>query len=241
MSLAAQVSLEAQFKPLLGIEENVAPYLIDDTHPLKIKLDRLFGNKRVSASSHSLEKAGFQIIKKRLRDGLFVVKHPKLQHYVLKIYIDAKEGSFEWEVLKNRVEGALLTQQAIDAHGWGAHFIVPKKWIYRIPDLDSPCKNKRKYLLVAEEIDIYRKFINLGLWKSSKIPEELLQRLSVIMQEVGLSDSSYPNNVPFTLDGKVAFVDTEYHSIWPINHFTFIKYMHPEVSSNWHKINQALE
>ena len=39
--------------------ETVKPYLLPSNHPLKAKLDMIFGNERVTRSVHALKNAGF--------------------------------------------------------------------------------------------------------------------------------------------------------------------------------------
>jgi len=228
--------------------DRLLPYFLPGDHPIKVELDIIFsGKKRVIRDKKKLKKAKFKIIRDGEYRHPYIVSHPRLEGYLLKVYTDRQEHRLADKRFFYRINGAKFSQECIDKHGYQAMFKVPKKWIYPIPCEPSP-PNKKKYirkdfLLVVEDMDIFDKEENNELWKSSLITPELLEATYTILSEVGLSDSIFAFNIPFSMDGKIAILDTEYYHRWPIKFFRLGRYLSPEMKEFWKLlvINHALE
>ena len=72
---------------------------------------------------------------------------------------------------------------------------------------------------------------------------EWLHMVYTIVQEVGLSDSLLPCNIPFSKDGRMAFVDMEYHHKWPIPFDKITPHLSPPMQYYWnlHVRNQGFK
>lgn len=190
--------------------ERLKPYFLPIHHPIKKRLDKIFKKHRVILSQEAFEKAGFQA-KIRKADNIVVGRHPECPKYLFKVYFDTHLFS-EWEHLLKRIEGALAIQECIKDHHF-THFCIPKKWIYPLPEEPPPPEKsgyyRKNFILVVEEMDLLSKKENLDAFKNEITPEMLTELYLIISQE-GLIDSIYPDNIPFTKKGKLAFIDTEH-------------------------------
>lgn len=194
------------------LREELTPYLLPEEHPIKEKLDRLFSSMRVTQSEKQFEKAGFG--KPMLRDptNIIVGEHPDFEGFLFKVYLDTQPSLEEWVLWRLRIEGALAIQECINRHRF-EHFIVPNKWIYCLPPDPSPPEkerfNRKNFILIVEKINLLPGNKMKRAFKRNITPE-FLQELYTLMSEEGLIDSVFPSNIPFTVDGKIAFIDTEH-------------------------------
>jgi len=67
--------------------------------------------------------------------------------------------------------------------------------------------------------------------------KEKAQAIRVILLEVGLSDSVYAFNLPFTKKGKIAVIDTEYYHIWPVHLERLTNYFSSPMRTYWQSLN----
>ncbi len=192
----------------------VYPYLLPDDFVIKGKLDEIFSHGRVTLNSSSLLKAGFTTSKTRSFSRIVVTKHPDIPGYVFKIYLDDedyKPKDVAQRYFLKRIKGALAIQKIIDENNLQDLFKVPKKWIYVLPDA---VKAKKKYsyksfILVAEDMHLLSADENKKAWKSSQVDKNTLVGLYLILKDAGLLDCTHIDNIPFSKDGKITFIDTE--------------------------------
>jgi len=118
-------------------------------------------------------------------------------------------------------------------------FKVPKKWIYPLPADPSPppgCR-KKHFILVVEKIKTKKGGDNWAEWRSSSMSYERMEALYTLLDELGLIDSLFPDNVPFTKNGKQqAFIDTEHFNGYPVNFDKLSKYFSTEKRCYWKKL-----
>lgn len=203
------------FSPLLnGIIDEAVPYLLPDDHKIKPILDSIFTRSRAVLNCQSMKDAGFASCTPRQYTHVIVTTHPKLPGYVFKLVLDCQlrhKNQPETAFWARRAKGAELITKIIQEHGFESFFKVPKKWIYLLPENPKAPKGYagRESILVEEDMNILSKDENKIKWKSDAVSHELLESLYVIIQEGKLADCLKPDNIPFSVDGKVAFVDTE--------------------------------
>ncbi len=110
-----------------------------------------------------------------------------------------------------RIEGAKRIRKYIEEHQLEAYFKVPQKWIYVIPKQYE--KGKDYYLkytiLVEEDMELLPKNGNLKMWQSDQVTSHLLQEVYLIIKKLGLRDCAKPDNIPFSSDFRIAFIDTQ--------------------------------
>lgn len=189
-------------------------YLLPSNHPIKPSLDYLFSQSRALLNLENLEKAGFEYSPPRKFTNLIVAKHPALPGYIFKLYLDAQrfhKDKPEHHFWILRVQGSILVRQQIAAARLDSFLKVPQKWIYKLPSKPAPALGymRKSYILVEEDMDLVSKEHNEALWSSSFVSKELLNAVYQILTIVGLSDCAKPDNIPFSTDGRIAFIDTQ--------------------------------
>ncbi len=221
--------------------EQIQAYLLPENHPVKERLDRIFQESRASSTIETLEEAGFTILKEGPVSHVTVVSHHKLKGYLLKIIRDDAIGICDWMQCLQRASGARAIRKAIQKHDYGNLMKVPRKWIYRMPGKIFPPKGmeKKHFILVVEEMDIYDSKINKELWKSDAVTHKLLRSLYTIIDEEGLYDSVHAINIPFCEDGRIAFIDTEYHHQWPIPWGILKHYLDGSNKEYWYQLTHV--
>ncbi|MBA3237299.1 MAG: hypothetical protein H0T62_02990 [Parachlamydiaceae bacterium] len=189
--------------------KKIKSYLLPDDHYSAGILKIIFSKRGVLSSVKALEKAGFEFICHRQGRGLLVVRHPLLKGYLLKIYLDIEKHS-EWVRWARRVRGARFMQAVLDKNTkFSKYFKVPKKWIYILPKKkrgkgDFP----RESVLLIEDMKLVDKQTTRELYKVLWSYDRL-EALYVIIKKCGFSDG-HIDNLPFSKDHRIAFIDTEY-------------------------------
>lgn len=253
MMLLVNLGIEADQKRLADVNPSryvsqdvwneVKEYLIANNHPIKKTLDRIFSNSRVLYDLESMRGAGFDALPPQHQTQMIVAKHPDLQGYVIKAYLDEQDyykGMPEYEYWIKRVKGAELIRESINAHKYDHFFKVPKKWLYLLPDDPSPPSTylRKMFILVVEDMELFDNNTNENLWGSEWVTEDLLDALYTITTELGLLDSARPENCSFSIDGKGAFVDTELYHKSRVKYFRLTPYLSPSMQKYWKKITK---
>jgi len=216
--------------------ERLEPYFLPEDHPIRPILDRIFSASRVTLSGRTLKKAGFSPVKPRKVTHLIVTKHPDLPQYIFKIYSDAQRyyhGNPEYECWIERIEGAQNVRDEISRCGWSHLFSVPEKWIYPLPPEPSPPRHciRKNFILVETDMELLSESDNKEMWEN--VDCFLLESLFHMLQELGLRDCAKIDNVPFTKNGRVAFVDTQTHHTWPIRFKSLLSSLSKESRKVW--------
>jgi hypothetical protein len=215
--------------------QELKPYFLPINHPIKARLDRLFKKNRVIQSEETFEKAGFGKPKMRKPTQIVIGRNPHFKEYIFKVYLDTQPALPEWDNWVKRIEGARGIQACMHRHGF-RHFSVPHKWIYPLPEEPSPPStslyHRKNFILIVDNMNILHSHDNLKAFKN-KISHKLLEELYTILTEEGLIDSVYPDNIPFTKKGKIAFIDTEHHHCTPIPYDKLSHFLSPEMQKYW--------
>jgi len=221
--------------------KSLQPYFLPSEMEIKGKLDALFKKSRHLLNSKTLKEAGFTDNKPRKYTQVIVTKHPEFEGFVFKIYLDAqryKSDELEEVTFLNRIQGAAAIREYIEENGLQEMFKVPKKWLY--PIVQGPKAKKefaaKKYILVAEDMHLLDSKGNRDAWKSEKITKELLANLYQILKVVGLSDCAKIENIPFSEDGKVAFIDTESYGEKSVPFKRLKKSLNPKAQVIWDEL-----
>lgn len=213
----------------------VSPFFLPEDHPIKPRLDKIFLGKRVTQDSHTLKAAGFKKNKPPKPDHAIVSKHSKLKGYLVKLFADEQPSLDRWEDWYNRILSAYYIQKAIDRHNFHHLFKVPKKWIYPLPAETSPSaeySHRQNFILVVEDMKLVSMEENLDMWKHDMTLSGL-KVIYTILQEEGLIDSVYPDNLSFSQDGRLAFVDTQHSHIWPVPFERLSRYLSSKMRAHW--------
>ena len=217
--------------------EDLKPYFLPVNHPIKANLDRLFHRNRATLSLESFKNAGFQA-RFHSRVNLVIGQHAQFQGYLFKVYLDTQPDICEWSNWVRRIEGAHAIKACIKRHGY-KHFSVPSKWIYPLPQDPSPPfsekYHRKNYILIVEDMHLVNSTQNLKSFKKKMTPQ-LLKELYTILSEEGLIDSVYPDNIPFTKRGQIAFIDTEHHHLAPIPYDKLTPFLSADMQDYWQSI-----
>jgi len=210
------------------------PYFLPYDHPIRSKLDRIF-SKRVTASPITFEQAGFAKVKLRKPTNIVIGLHPALEGYVIKAYLDTQPPLCEWENWIKRIMGARAIASCIKRYGL-RDCVVPRKWIYPLPHKPYPnldnASLRKNFILVVEDMNILSNKSNLNAYKK-KMSRPLLDQIFTIVKEEGLIDSLYPDNMPFTRSGKIAFIDTEHFHLSPVNYNILPPFLAYSMQNYW--------
>jgi hypothetical protein len=216
--------------------EDVKPYLMPASHPIKKKMDKLFSSFRVTENEQSIKKAGFLRTKPAHFSKAIVSRNDDLKGYYFKFYNDEQEIDVESKQWIDRAFEAKSLKKTITDYGFKKYFEVPEKWIYIIPD--HPKSNgpyPKHFVLVAKKLDVLHGFHNRNKWKKNITPK-ILNAIWTVIEKEGLIDSVVGHNLPFTEDGKLAFIDLEQHHIWPVPFGRLTEYLSPKMQVYWEEL-----
>ena len=218
--------------------EKVSPFFLPENHEAKAALDAIFSSSRAILSIKSMKQAGFIGPKPRKWTHVIVCTHPNLPGYVIKTYLDSQRYFNqipEYEHWLKRIRGVKLIEHQIAKHHWEKIFKTPKKWIYPLPENPSPPKefDRKNFILIEEDMDLVDRQTNEDLWLSHLVTTTLLDNFYKLLEEVGLHDCAKPDNAPFSMDGRIAFIDTEDHYNWPVTYSKLTPFLSQEMKIYW--------
>lgn len=187
----------------------MAPHLLPLDHPMKSVLDSIFSQSRVIENQQTLTDAGFSLIAVMQVSFIIVAKHPLMPGYVFKLYLDSekryKKKVPHWLALTRRCTGAKKIKKRIQKQKI-QYFTVPDKWLYILPLYPSSKEEKTEPVIIIEtDMDLAEN--SEFAWKNYVKPKHL-DELYLVYQ-YGYGSTFLPGNVPYTKQGKFAFVDTE--------------------------------
>lgn len=220
-------------------------FLIPKNHPLKPTLDALFTLRRPTLDINTLQEAGFGIIARQPRSFIVVADHPLLPGVLLKLYTDnelrIKKGvqGIDWFIY--RCIGAKRIRRAIKSEKIKT-VVVPRKWLYKLPSKDL-VPNDGNYvakpaLLVVERMNLVSEEENKYLWKTAITEQHLVDLYTIIVSCSSVLPR--PDNIHWTIEGKLAIIDTEYPKRKPVLS-TIRHYLNPEMKKVWDDLRLAFE
>lgn len=220
--------------------ELIRPFLMPADHPMKLNMDDIFTNARVTLNEKSFRKAGFSILYNQPRSFILVGRHSLLPNYLVKANLDItceeKDNEPAWKWLVYRCIGAGQIRNIINQNNF-EYCVVPNKYLYPLPPEPSPPKGKkydRKIIvLLVDDMHLVDSNTNLLFWKTIVTPEHLNELYTVISQANGRSYRA--DNIPFTVERKIAFVDTEYPTAKP-DYSHIKKYLSDDMRRYWEEI-----
>ena len=167
--------------------------------PIFSMLADLFTDADMFRSFDHFSSAGFTLVP-HAPHKIMAGRHKRAKGYLFKKFDNGRPGKTQLRNYMHRIEGSRLLRTFIDDHGF-SRVTAPKKWLYELPD-SFPAR----YLIVAEAVDLIPRLDTEAAYH--RIGKKQMQELATILYYFrGLS--STPSNLPFTEDGKIAFIDTE--------------------------------
>lgn len=195
--------------------KQIRPFLLPFDHCLRPVLDSIFFQTRAIQDQATFESAGFMTLFVQPRSFIRVASHPCLPNYLVKIYLDnelrQKQGKPDWYWFVKRCEGAKAIRKAIIKKKI-QFFSVPDKWIYPLPLTPSPPSTsdylRKVAILLVQDMKLVSHEETLEAWKTKITPKHLDELYAIISRASG--GSYRASNVPYTIFGDFAFIDTEY-------------------------------
>jgi hypothetical protein len=167
--------------------------------PFVTVLETLFTDPKMFSSFDRFREAGFHLVD-RAETKIMAGSHRRLRGYLVKKYNNDRSGKDQLRNYMHRIEGARLLRGFIAEHDF-QHVTVPQKFLYELP----PAFPER-YLVIAEKLDLVSRSNTERAY--GKLDREQGRELAVILYYFrGLNSTAA--NLPFTEDGKIAFIDTE--------------------------------
>lgn len=221
--------------------EELEPHFLPADHPAKAKLDAIFTKSRATLTPRTLEKAGFIKPKPRKWTHVIVTKHPDIEGMIFKIYTDAQRhysDQLEHVFWMLRITGAQMIREMIAEKGWEGRYKVPQKWIYPLPAEPSPSSayHRKNFILIEEDMNLYSTDDNDDMWGGENVTEELLGQVYEILSELGLKDCAKPDNIPFSKDGRIAFIDTQTFNSWPVQYKKMTPFLSKPMQLTWKQL-----
>lgn len=206
--------------------------LLPKKHPLQARLKNLFKDPDMFQSPEHLNLAGFHVVNiNKVRRGFMVASHPTIKKYLIKKFQCDTPRKEEVRNYLQRIEGARALREFIKLNKL-QHIVVPRKWLYRLPiQFSDPEKGKKSYVLIAEKIDICSggKDVDGEIAKRYQdIDFDVLRELCIVVYYFRGLDSGL-QNMPFTYQNQIAFIDTEH---WEQNRYEFLRYVMPHLSQD---------
>lgn len=213
--------------------EETSNYFLPKEFIVHKKLKKIFERcKSSDFNSTTMTLLGFKLLPKKNKRKIFVGFHNEIKGYAVKFFNNPHGKISEIDLFIKRIQGAELIRSYIEKNLLMDYFKVPKKWIWKIPNI-----KQMRYLLLVEDMDLLSSHANIKKWKKENFENTFLLNLYYIIKDVGLLDSLYIDNIPFSKDGKIAFIDTEHYSHKKIQFNILSYYLSEESKYKWEKIS----
>ena len=173
--------------------------------PLSLDLKPLFRRPEMFDSPDDWRAAGFQIVRASPSEKkVIVAKHKSARGYLFKKYRSRVPLKDQLQKFKRRLEGASKLRVFIDEMKF-KHVVVPDKWLYELPAKFT--REMPAYLVIVEKLPLFDRIESAR--RHRRIDFDVLRELCEIFYKCKGLDFT-DKNAPFTKQGQVAFIDTEY-------------------------------
>lgn len=172
--------------------------------PAAIDFAALFRDAGMFESRSAWGEAGFQVFNRANNGKIMVARHPSVHGLLFKKYSDDVEQKDQLRNFERRAEGAARLRAFADSRRL-ARIVVPRKWIFELPRVVS--RREKAHVLVVEQLDLLGDDQTKAAYQ--RIDLELLRELCTVLFHFRGMDSN-GKNLPFTVDGRIALIDTEH-------------------------------
>lgn len=170
--------------------------------PGVIDLPGLFHNPGMFESRRTWSEAGFVITNRSNCGKIMVAKHSCFPDFLFKKYTNDTSRSDQRKNYERRIAGASRLREFIESRDL-LHVVVPKKWLIQLPF----SRKEPEHLLVVERLNLLNEDQTEAAYRSISL--SVLSNLCTVLYHFRGMDSN-DKNLPFTVDGRVAFIDTEH-------------------------------
>lgn len=145
--------------------------------------------------------AGFTVFDRHDETRIMVARHSCVPGLLFKKYSNPASVD-QCRNYESRIEGADRLRSFVSERGL-KHIVVPQKWMIDLPVTHGSCA----HVLVVDEIDVVS--VKEIQQRYRSISEPVLRELCLVLFRFRGLDSIV-DNVAFTTEGKLAFIDTEH-------------------------------
>jgi hypothetical protein len=169
------------------------------TLPIYARLPALFTDRRMFDSYDRFRSEGFRLAE-HSEHKILCGSHKSMGGFLFKKYNNDRPGRDQLLNYMFRIEGSRVIRALIMERGFTS-VIAPQKWLYELPP-----SFPERYLVVAERLDLVSESETLRNY--DRIGRDQMRELATMLYYFrGLNSTA--SNLPFTEDGKIAFIDTE--------------------------------
>ena len=217
--------------PLHALIEDIQTHVIPNNHKKRKQIVRIFENHpHAMDTPQTVKKAGFTILFRQQKSRIVVLKHPDLKGYLIKGFlrcdVDPEWTVPPWRKLLDRCLGADNIRKFIKKEKIKA-FVAPEKLLYEVPNGEDTV------VLLVKDMRLVSLSKSYKIWKE-QISKRDLRELYAILSH-GYGSPRLPENVPYTKDGKFAFIDTEYPQK-PVEYWKVGRYLSDKMKFYWESL-----
>lgn len=172
--------------------------------PARLDLDALFRDENMFDSRRAWDAAGFRVVSRDNDGKIMVARHPQVAGLLFKKYVDDVDQKEQTKNYERRLEGSRRLRAFADSKQL-ARIVVPHKWILKLPSSFS--RKETSQVLVVEQIELLDDRQTKAAYHSLD-PGLLVELCTVLHRFRGMD--SIAKNLPFTVDGRIALIDTEH-------------------------------
>lgn len=216
------------------LAEQIVLHALPSDHVLKEGLEEIFAiNSTPFESIDSLSECGFEVLHKQEKSKIVVVKHPQLEGYLIKGYLNSEmepnTQNVYYQKLIDRCIGAenirtLIRKKKIK------NFTVPDKWLYTLQD------GKNTVVLIVTDMQLVSSDESRMAWRE-RVGKEHLKELFLILSR-GYASCWLAANIPYTKNGTFSCIDTEYPQR-KLDLKKAKKYFSPKMQKQWKRITST--
>jgi hypothetical protein len=179
--------------------DQITRELAETAATLPIDPSKLFTDRRMFESFDRFSDAGFKLVD-HSENKVMTGGHKAFPGYFFKKYNNDKPDKKQIRNYMHRIEGARLLRNFITERGFTT-VIAPRKWLYELP-----ASFPERYLVIAERLALVDRSGTEDAY--GRIGKTQIAELATILYYFrGLNSTAA--NLPYTEDGKIAFIDTE--------------------------------
>lgn len=175
--------------------------------PLSLDLQSLFRRPEMFDSPDDWRAAGFKIVRASPSlKKVMVTKHKSARGYLFKKYNNRVSLKDQLQKFQRRLEGASKLRTFIGEMKF-KHVVVPRKWLYELPPKFT--REMPAYLVIVEKLPVFDRESDESARRHRRVDFDVLRELCAVFYKCKGLDFT-DKNAPFTKQGQVAFIDTEY-------------------------------
>lgn len=172
--------------------------------PATFDLKPLFRDPDMFDSPGFWRRAGFEVEGEGTPSNIMVASHPSTKGWLFKRYSSVVSLREQRDNYRCRIKGADKLREFITAREL-TRCVVPQKYLHALPSAFS-YKGESSYVLVVEQLSLLKSSTSKQRYR--ELDKEGLRQLCTVLRTFEGLDSGV-RNIPFTVGGQIAFIDTE--------------------------------